>query len=226
MAASSCSASVCGFGSAIADTLVFLIDRPPACSYFVLMESSGPARRFPPPWRVKCESKDAFKITDANGITVAWVYCRDHLHQTQFDRYWEHLTSDEARRIAKGIARLPEFLMLRKGFYPRGSGMRWKASRPYHVALEDSYVRERWDYINIVCKLNGLPFNATGERIGSGAVWCVYEFELQLDAMQFWDQFEGRWLRGSEFVFPERPHDLPKLKKPELKNSGRNNGWL
>jgi hypothetical protein len=37
-----------------------------------------------------------------------------------------------------------------------------------------------------------------------------------LDAIQFWDRFEGRWLHGSEFVYTERPKDLPKLKP--LKN--------
>jgi hypothetical protein len=40
----------------------------------------------------------------------------------------------------------------------------------------------------------------------------VYEFTWQLDAMQFWDKFEGRWLRGTEFHFPERPKDLPPMK--------------
>jgi hypothetical protein len=31
----------------------------------------------------------------------------------------------------------------------------------------------------------------------------VYEFTWQLDAMQFWDRFEGRRLFGSEFHYPE-----------------------
>lgn len=190
------------------------------------MESSGEKRRFPPPWRVEQRSEDAFRVTDAKGITVAWVYCRDHLHKYQFDDYWRHLTLDEARRIAKAIARIPELLMQRQNFCQRGGGMRWKAGRPYHVALEDCYARKQWDYINIVCEMNGLPFNATGERIGTGAVWCVYEFEMQLDAIQFWDAFEGRWLRGAEFIYPERPKDLPKLKLPKLKKLGRDNGWV
>jgi hypothetical protein len=34
--------------------------------------------------------------------------------------------------------------------------------------------------------------------------------------MQFWDRFKGRWLRGSEFHYPERPKDLPQMKP--LKN--------
>jgi hypothetical protein len=33
-----------------------------------------------------------------------------------------------------------------------------------------------------------------------------------MDAILFWDCFEGRWLRGSEFHYPERPENLPMLK--------------
>jgi hypothetical protein len=73
-----------------------------------------------------------------------------------------------------------------------------------------------WDEIDALCKLNGIPFNATGEKIRDDGLWCVYEFTWQLDAMQFWDRFEGRWLRGSEFHYPERPKDLPPMKP--LKN--------
>jgi hypothetical protein len=36
-----------------------------------------------------------------------------------------------------------------------------------------------------------------------------------MEAIQFWDRFEGRWLRGSEFIYPEQPKDLPKLKPLE-----------
>jgi hypothetical protein len=49
---------------------------------------------------------------------------RDDLQRWSFGH--SHLTSDEARRIAKPIARLPEFLMQRRGFYQRGGGPRWK----------------------------------------------------------------------------------------------------
>lgn len=171
-------------------------------------------------------TQHGYLVKDAKGVALASIYCRDDLHAAQFDDYRKHLTSDEARRIAKAISRLPELLMPRQGFHQRGGGVRWKASRPYHVALEDSYIRARWDYIDLVCKMNGLPFNATGERIGSAAAWCVYEFEQQLDAIQFWNAFDGRWLRGTEFIYPDRPLDLPKLKLPALKNHGRDNGWL
>ena len=87
--------------------------------------------------------------------------------------------------------------------------------RPYHVALEDSYVRAHWDEINALCKLNSIPFNATGEKVRDEA-FRVYEFTWQMDAILFWDRFEGRWLRGSEFHYPERPKDLPTMKP--LKN--------
>lgn len=95
------------------------------------------------------------------------------------------LTSDEARRLARGIARLPEFMAQRRGFFPRGGGKRWNPKRPYHVALEDMYVREHWFSIDAICKLNSLPFNATGEKIQQGATWCVYEFAWQMDAILF-----------------------------------------
>jgi len=73
-------------------------------------------------------------------LSVALVYFRDDLKKWSFGH--NHLTSDEAGRIAKAIARLPQFLMQRRGFYQRGGGdPRWKPSRPYHVALEDGYIR-------------------------------------------------------------------------------------
>jgi hypothetical protein len=94
-------------------------------------------------------------------------------------------------------------------FEQRGEAGRWKPSRPYHVALEDGYVRAHWDEIDALCKLNNIPFDRTGESIRDGSLWCVYEFTRQLHATQFWDRFEGRWLRGSAFHYPERPKDIP-----------------
>jgi hypothetical protein len=161
-------------------------------------------------------------VTDANGVIVANVFCRDDLHQARWDDYRKHLTEDEARRIANGITRLPEFLMQRAGFYTRGGGdYRWKNSRPYHVALSDDYVRAHWDAINTICEMNSIPFDPTGQRIDRGGTWTVYEFTFQLDAIQFWDRFDGRWLRGVEFVYPDRPKDLPPLKEPPVKRRFR-----
>jgi hypothetical protein len=99
--------------------------------------------------------------------------------------------------------------------YPRGSGPRWRADRPYHVALEDTYIRAHWDEIYTLWQVNSLPFNSTGEIIQNDGMWRVYEFTWQMDAILFWDRFNGRWLRGTEFQYPERPVDLPSLKPLE-----------
>ena len=92
---------------------------------------------------------------------------------------------------------------------------RWRADRPYHVALEDRYIREHLDEIDALCRLNSPPFNSTGEVIQGDGVWRVYEFTWQMDAILFWDRFSGRWLRGTEFHYPERPENLPSLKPLE-----------
>lgn len=117
-------------------------------------------------------------------------------------------------------------MMQRKDFHPRGSGdFRWKKSRPYHVALADLHIREHWGFIDAVCKLNSIPFDGTGERIERDGTWRVYEFAVQLDAIQFWDRFEGRWLRGEEFIYPDRPKGLPQLREPvEMNRFGRRPG--
>jgi hypothetical protein len=44
----------------------------------------------------------------------------------------------------------------------------------------------------------------------------VYEFACQMDAIMFWDRYEGHWPRGSELHYFERPKDLPTMKP--LKN--------
>jgi len=171
------------------------------------MESSTPKRRFPPPWPVE-KTDDCYIVKDSNGVTLATVHYWDGLKQWTYTS--KYLSSDEAGRIAAAIARLPELLMPRRGFYSRGGGHdRWKPSRPYRVALENTYLRSRWGEINALCKLNSIPFNATGEKIRDGGLWRVYEFTWQVDAILFGDRFEGRWLRRSEFHYPERPKDLP-----------------
>jgi hypothetical protein len=78
-------------------------------------------------------------VQDASGVTVAWLFCRDDTRRYSVGA--SKLTSEEARRIGKAIARIPEFMMQRQGFHPRGGGPRFRADRPYHVALEDTYVR-------------------------------------------------------------------------------------
>jgi hypothetical protein len=54
-----------------------------------------------------------FHVLDANGFRLVSVHCRDNLQELSFAQ--NHLTSDEARRIAKAIARLPELFENRTG---------------------------------------------------------------------------------------------------------------
>jgi hypothetical protein len=177
------------------------------------MESTGQKRRFPPPWSVELVGTDCYEIRDASGLRLASVHCRDDLQQWSFGH--DRLTSDEARRIANAIARIPEFMKPRVGFCSRqGGDKRWKPSRPYNVALRDWYVRENWDRINALCAYNGIPFDPTGQRINRDGHWCVYEFARQVDAMVFWDQFGGRWMRHNDFFYPDRPEDMPAMKTP------------
>ena len=121
------------------------------------MESS---RHFKPPWTLIRENSECYVVKDANGVTLAWIYCRD---VTQ--RYGVgagKLSSDEARRIGKAIARIPEFMMQRQGFYSRGGGPRWRVDRPYHVALEDRYIREHWDEIDALCQQPAIQCDGRG----------------------------------------------------------------
>jgi hypothetical protein len=60
-------------------------------------------RRFPPPWTVE-EISGGFKVLDAKGLALAYVYARDN------ERDAAMLTKDEARRIASNIAKLPQQL--------------------------------------------------------------------------------------------------------------------
>jgi len=101
------------------------------------MESSHPTRHFKPPWSLIRESSECYVVRDANGVTVAWLFCRDD--SQRFSVGASKLTSEEARRIGKAISRIPEFMAQRQGFYPRGGGKRWRADRPCHL-LSDIYL--------------------------------------------------------------------------------------
>jgi hypothetical protein len=156
---------------------LFLIDRAAPTFLFC---SHGSSRRFKLPWTLIRENSESYVVRDANGVTLAWVFCRDDSQRYSFGA--SKLTSEEARRIGKAISRIPEFMMPRQGFYPRGEGKRWRPDRPYHVALQDQYIREHWGEIDALCRLNSLPLNATGEAIQKDGVWRVYEFTWQMDA--------------------------------------------
>ena len=60
-------------------------------------------RRFPPPWSI-VEHAESFAIVDAGGQVLAYVYFEDNESRRSV---MNRLTRDEARRIANGIARLP-----------------------------------------------------------------------------------------------------------------------
>jgi hypothetical protein len=61
-------------------------------------------RSFPAPWTV-VEPHEAFRIEDANGFPVAYVYfAADRERQTVMGR----MSKDEARRIAISIAAIPD----------------------------------------------------------------------------------------------------------------------
>ena len=65
--------------------------------------SQQSTRRFPPPWTVE-QTAGGYKVLDANGQALAYVYGRE----TQADAdVAKVLTLDQARRIASNIAKLP-----------------------------------------------------------------------------------------------------------------------
>jgi hypothetical protein len=61
-------------------------------------------RRFPPPWTVE---PGGFKVVDANGQTLAFVYGHADPREAALAK---GLSLDEARRIASNIAKLPTLL--------------------------------------------------------------------------------------------------------------------
>lgn len=66
------------------------------------------SRRFPRPWTIE-QADGAFIVKDANGMALAYTYYPvnyDGLGTLQRD----HLSPDEARRIAANIAKLPDLL--------------------------------------------------------------------------------------------------------------------
>jgi hypothetical protein len=63
-------------------------------------------RRFPAPWKIEAID-GGFKVVDANGQTLAYVYGHADMRNA---RIAKALTLDEARRIAANIAKLPRLM--------------------------------------------------------------------------------------------------------------------
>ena len=61
-------------------------------------------RRFPPPWSIEC-LPGGFKVVDANGQSLAYLYARKNDNDANTAGV---LTMDEARRLASNFAKLPE----------------------------------------------------------------------------------------------------------------------
>jgi len=59
------------------------------------------SRRFPPPWTVE-QIPGGYKVLDASGQALAYIYARDTREQADIAKV---LTFDEARRIAVNVAK-------------------------------------------------------------------------------------------------------------------------
>jgi hypothetical protein len=53
---------------------------------------------------------DCFRVYDASGFFILAVVHRQDLHARNYQYADEHLSKEEARRIAKAISRLPELM--------------------------------------------------------------------------------------------------------------------
>ena len=78
-------------------------------------------RRFPPPWTV-ITIPGGFKVVDAQGQSIAYVYSRENPGDANIAGV---LTEDEARSIAANIAKLPVLLGAAENSdldFPEGGG--------------------------------------------------------------------------------------------------------
>ena len=61
------------------------------------------SRRFPAPWQVE-QTPGGYKVLDATGQALAYVYARETQQQAKIAKV---LTFYDARRIAVNVAKLP-----------------------------------------------------------------------------------------------------------------------
>jgi hypothetical protein len=113
-------------------------------------------------------------VRDANGVTLAWIFCRDDAQRYSFGA--AKLTSDGARRIGKAIVRIPEFLMPRQDFHPVTVARAGIPIVPLMSPFRTNIFASHWGEIDALCCLNSLPFDSTGEVIQKDGVWLVPEF--------------------------------------------------
>ena len=60
---------------------------------------------FPPPWSIEEIGGECLVVRDANGQALTYLYFDDDRHRRALSG---RLTSEEAKRIAANIAKLPE----------------------------------------------------------------------------------------------------------------------
>ena len=78
-----------------------------------------PDRRFPPPWTVEEYRGISYIVRDANKFAVAYVYFESDPGRRAAANL---MTKEEARKIAAGIAKLPELLKSRGEKQDPGAG--------------------------------------------------------------------------------------------------------
>ena len=66
-----------------------------------------PERRFPPPWTIEEYRGISYIVRDANNFALAYVYFANEAGRRAAAGL---MTKDEARKVAAGIAKLPELL--------------------------------------------------------------------------------------------------------------------